>query len=149
MDVVAEQQPVEVLHVRVVGKHDVAGVIEREAGILDRAAPSADLRFALEHDAAGAVVIGRRQAGRARAQDHARGTRDVAGVGRRVVGGCAGSSIIRAASVSPPLDATSMIRRISRAVSSHDVDATIRRILADAQRRAQRPARRAPPRRRR
>src|SRR5579872_1899645 len=54
--VVAEEQSIEVLHVRIVGEHDVPRVIEREPGVFDRAARAADLRLALDQHAARAVV---------------------------------------------------------------------------------------------
>ena len=65
MHIVAEQHLVQLQHVRIVGKHDVAGMIEGEALVFDRAAPAADARVLVEQQRVLVEVIGRAQAGRA------------------------------------------------------------------------------------
>ena len=69
VDVVAKQHLVELVHVRIVREHDVAGVVEREAIVFDRAAPAADAVVLLDQDRVLAEMIGGAEAGRSGA-DH-------------------------------------------------------------------------------
>jgi hypothetical protein len=91
--VVPEQPLVQLEHVRVVGKHDVAGAVEGEALVLDRAAPAADARVLLDQQAVAPRVQGGRQAGGARAEDHGGVQRGPRRAGLRVRGRMPGAAL--------------------------------------------------------
>jgi len=72
VDVVAQQGFVQLQHIGIVRKHDVAGIVEGKALVHDRAAPAADRGACCQQQAAFAQVVGGRQAGGASANHHGR-----------------------------------------------------------------------------
>ena len=64
VDVVAQQHLVHLVNVGVVGEHDVAGEVEREAVLFDRPAPAADPVVLLQQQRIFAQVIGGAEPGR-------------------------------------------------------------------------------------
>jgi hypothetical protein len=59
--------------VGILAEHDVAGVIEGEAFVLEGAAPTADAALFFDEDGLRAEVIGGTEAGRASPEDNGRG----------------------------------------------------------------------------
>src|SRR2546426_6727986 len=80
--VIAQQHLVELVNVRLVGEHDVAGVIESEAIDIDRAAPPADTAVLLQQKRVLAEVISGAQSGRTRAHYNHRPRRTAGAPGR-------------------------------------------------------------------
>jgi len=73
VDVVAEKDFVHLVDVGILAEHDVAGVIEGEAFVLEGAAPTADAALFFDEDGLRAEVIGGTEAGRASPEDNGRG----------------------------------------------------------------------------
>jgi hypothetical protein len=70
--IVAEELAVKLVHIGIVGEHDVTGVIEREPVVFHRPAPTADRWMLFEQQTALAEMIRSAQAGRSRT-NHDRG----------------------------------------------------------------------------
>ncbi len=69
MHIVAQQFSIQLVHVRIVGEHDVAGEVERESLVLDRATPAPDRGIALQYQAILAQVVTGAKAGRPRSKN--------------------------------------------------------------------------------
>src|SRR4051812_11739438 len=70
MNVISEQHLVHAMHVRIVGEHDVAGIVEREPIVLHGTAPAADLFALLQQQTALSEMVGSTQAGWTCTENH-------------------------------------------------------------------------------